>query len=44
MDVGEPVVAALETEGQTFVVQSEQVEQGGVDVVDMSAVGDWVET
>jgi len=29
MDVGESEVSALETEGQSFVVQSEQMEQGG---------------
>ncbi len=35
MDVGEAVVAALEAEGEAFVVDAEEVKQGGVEVVDM---------
>ena len=35
MDVGQPVAAALELEGQTFVVDPQQLQQGGVQVVDV---------
>ena len=40
MDIGESVIAALEAEGEPQVIESEEVEDGGVEVVDMeSAVG-----
>ncbi len=44
VDVGEAVVASLELEGQAFVIEAEQVEQGGVDVVDMGGLIDGIES
>lgn len=38
MDVGEAVVAALEFEGKLFVINSDEVEDGGVEVVDADGV------
>ena len=38
-DVGEPVVAPLVLVGQAFVVDAQKVEDGGVEVVDVDAVG-----
>ena len=35
MHVGEPVVAALEAVGELRVVEAEQVQDGGVEVMDM---------
>ena len=35
MHVGQPVVAALEAIGQLLVVQAQQVEDGGLEVVDV---------
>ena len=37
--VGQPVVAALELEGQPRVVDAEQVQDRGVQVVDVDRVG-----
>src|SRR5262245_62514976 len=42
-DVGEPEVAALEPVGQSGMVESQEVEDGGVQVVDMDRVLDRVE-
>ena len=38
MHVGQPVVAALEAIGQLLVVQAQQVEDGGLEVVDVDPV------
>ena len=38
MDVGEAVVAALEFEGELFVVDAEEMKKGGVEVVDADGV------
>lgn len=35
MDVGEAEVPALEAVGELFVVEAEEVEEGGVEVVDV---------
>ena len=43
MDVGEAEVAALEAEGQLLVVEAEQVQDRGVEVVDVDAVFDGAE-
>ena len=43
MHVGQAVVAALEAEGQPRVVEAEQVQQRGVQVVDVDRVGGDVE-
>ena len=40
MNIGEPVVAALVAHGEAGVVQTQQVENGGVEVVDMHRVRD----
>src|SRR6185503_1631839 len=40
VDVGKAEVAALETEGQLFVVDPQQVKQGRLEVVDIDGVGD----
>ena len=40
VDVGETEVAALVVEGQALVVDAEEVEQGGVEVVDVNAAVD----
>ena len=37
-DVGEPVITPLVLVGQAFVVDAQQVEDGGVEVVDVDAV------
>ena len=42
VDVGEAVVAALEAEGEFGVVEAEEVEDGGVEVVDVDFVFDGV--
>ena len=34
MDVGEPVISALESVGQTLVIHAHQVQDGGVQVMD----------
>ena len=44
MDVGETVVAALETVRQALVFEAEEVQEGGVDIVDVGPVRDGVET
>ena len=44
MHIREAEVAALETEGELFVIESEQVENGGVDVVDVRGVFNGIET
>lgn len=44
MYVGQAVVASLEPVGESGVVESQQVEQRGVQVVDVDRVGDNVET
>jgi len=36
--VGEALIAALEEEGESFVVEAQQAEDGGVQVVDMDRV------
>lgn len=38
MDIGQPHVSAAEAEGELFVVDSQQVEHGGVEVVDLDLV------
>src|SRR5262245_654022 len=43
VDVGEAEVAALRAEGELGVVDAEQMEDGGVQVVDVNAVLDGVE-
>ena len=43
MDVGEAELAALVAEGEAFVIDAEEVEDGGVEVVDVDGVfGDGV--
>ena len=42
MDVGEPLVAAVAGEGEALVVEAEQVQNRGMQVGDMAAVGDGV--
>ena len=37
-DVGQAVVAALEFVGEAFVVDAEEVEEGGLKVVDVDGV------
>ena len=39
VDVREAEVAALETEGELFVVEAKEVENCGVQIVDVDAVG-----
>ncbi len=43
MHVGEAEVAALEAEGELLVVEAEQVQDRGVEVVDVDAVFDGAE-
>ena len=43
MDIGQTEVAALETEGQLFVIEAEEVQNCRVDIVHVGAVGDGVE-
>ena len=43
MHVGQPEIAALETVGQLGVIEAEQVQQRGVQVVDVNAILDDVE-
>ncbi len=43
VNIGEPEVAALKAEGEFFVVDSQQVEEGRVDIVDVGAVLNGVE-
>ena len=38
VDVGQPVVAALEVVGQPFVVDAQEVEDRGLEVVDVDGV------
>ena len=38
MHIGESIVAALKPEGQTSVIHSQQVQQGGVEVVHMDGI------
>jgi hypothetical protein len=38
MNIGEPVVAALEFEGELFVIDAEEVKNGGVEVVDAHGI------
>jgi hypothetical protein len=40
VDVGQAVVPALEAEGETGVVESQAVQQGGLQIVDMDFVTD----
>ena len=42
MDVGEALVAALAGEGEALEVEAEEVEDRGVEVGDVAAVGDGV--
>ena len=44
MDVGEPEVATLETEGELLVVDAEQMKNRGVNVVHVCAVCRGIET
>ena len=37
-DIGETIIAALEPEGQPFVVEPEQVKDGGLEIVDVDFV------
>jgi len=37
-DVGEPVVASLEAIGELEVIESEEVEQGGMEIIDVDGV------
>ena len=39
VDVGEAVLAALELESETFMVNTQKVENGGLEIVDMNFVG-----
>jgi len=39
VDVGEAVVAAGVVEGEAFVIEAHEVEDGGVEVVDVDAIG-----
>ena len=39
-DVGQPLVAAVVQEGELLVVEAHQVQDRGVDIVDMGAVFD----
>ena len=43
VDVGEAVLATLELEGETFVVNAEEVENGCLEVVDMNLVSSHLE-
>lgn len=38
MDVGEAVVAALELEGELFVIDAEEVKEGGVEIVHVDGI------
>lgn len=40
VDVRQPVVPALETVGELFVVEAELVEDGGLEIVDVDALVD----
>ena len=42
VDVGEAIVAALEFIGELFVIDSEEVEEGGVEIVNVDGVFDGV--
>lgn len=44
VDVGEAVVAALGVEGEALVIEAEEVEHGGLNVVDVDRVFDDIET
>jgi sialic acid synthase SpsE len=44
VDIGEPIVAALEAVGEVFVIEAEKVEDGGLEVVDVDFVFDARET
>ena len=44
MDVGETEVAALETEGELFVIETEQVKNRRVQIVDVGAIAHGIET
>ena len=37
-DVGEAMVAAFEAEGEELVIEAEEVEHGGVEIVDVARV------
>ena len=39
MNVGQPIIAAAATIGETGVVDAEQMQDGGVEVVDLAEVG-----
>ena len=43
MHVGQPEIAALEAVGQLRVVEAEQVQDGGVEIVDVDSVGGGVD-
>ena len=38
VDVGQPVIAAAESIGQTFMIQAQEVEHGGMQIVDLHLV------
>ena len=40
MDIGQPIVAALEQERQPLVIEAEQVQERGVEIVDVDFVLD----
>jgi len=44
VDIGEAVVSAAEAEGEFFVVDAHEVEDGGVEVVDVDTVFDGAAT
>ena len=43
VDVSKAVLATLELEGETFVVNAEEVENGGLEIVDMNLVSGHLE-
>ena len=44
MNIGESKIASLEAKGQTFVIQSEQVQDGSVQIMHMGPILDGVES
>src|SRR5687767_3307090 len=43
MHIGEPEIAALEAMGQARMIEAEEVENRGVEIVDVDAIADAVE-
>ena len=44
VDVGQPEMPALEFEGQPFVVNSHEMEDSGLQIVNVNRIGDGIET